>query len=79
MFQILFSVRSERQLMEEMKYNLLFRWFVGLGVEDPVRVSAVFKKNRDRFLTTGLSRKGMAALLAHREVAPLPSDDHFDV
>ncbi len=79
LIQILFSVRSERQLMEQMRYNLLFRWFVGLGIDDPVWVPTVFTKNRDRLLTTEMSRKVMAAILAHREVAPLLSDDHFSV
>ena len=62
-----------------MQYNLLFRWFVGLGVDDPVWVPTVFTKNRDRLLTTEMSRKVMAAILAHREVAPLLSDEHFSV
>ena len=79
LIQILFSVRSERQLMEQMQYNLLFRWFVGLGIDDPVWVPTVFTKNRDRLLTTDMSRKVMAAILAHREVAPFLSDDHFSV
>jgi transposase len=79
LIQILFSVRSERQLMEQMEYNLLFRWFVGLGIDDPVWVPTVFSQNRDRLLTTEMSRKLMAAILAHREVAPLLSDDHFSV
>jgi len=79
LIQILFSVRSERQLMEQMQYNLLFRWFVGLGVDDAVWVATVFTKNRDRLLTTEMSRKFLAALLAHREVAPLLSDEHFSV
>jgi len=79
LLQILFSVRSERQLMEQMQYNLMFRWFVGLGIDDAVWVPTVFTKNRDRLLTTDMSRKVMAAILAHREVAPLLSDDHFSV
>lgn len=79
LLQILFSVRSERQLMEQMDYNLMFRWFVGLGIDDPVWVPTVFTKNRDRLLTTEISRKVMAAILAHREVAPLLSDEHFSV
>lgn len=79
LIQILFSVRSERQLMEQMQYNLLFRWFVGLGIDDAVWVPTVFSKNRDRLLTTEMSRKVMAAILAHREIAPLLSDDHFSV
>jgi transposase len=79
LIQILFSVRSERQLMEQMQYNLLFRWFVGLGIDDPVWVPTVFTKNRDRLLTTDMSRKFLAAILAHREVEPLLSDEHFSV
>lgn len=79
LIQILFSVRSERQLMEQMEYNLMFRWFVGLGIDDPVWVPTVFTKNRDRLMTTEMSRKVMAAILAHREVAPLLSEEHFSV
>ncbi|WP_353351908.1 IS5 family transposase, partial [Aquicoccus sp. SU-CL01552] len=79
LLQILFSVRSERQLMEQMQYNLLFRGFVGLGIDDQVWVPTVFTKNRDRLLTTEMSRKVMAAILAHSEVAPLLSDEHFSV
>ncbi|MEW9922530.1 IS5 family transposase, partial [Marimonas sp. MJW-29] len=79
LLQILFSVRSERQLVEQMDYNLMFRWFVGLGIDDPVWVATVFTKNRDRLLTTEMSRKVMAAILAHPEVEPLLSDDHFSV
>ena len=77
--QILFSVRSERQLMEQLEYNLLFRWFVGLSIDEPVWVPTVFTKNRDRLLTTDIARKLMAAILAHEKVAPLLSDDHFSV
>lgn len=79
LLQILFSVRSERQLMEQMDYNLMFRWFVGLGIDDAVWVPTVFTKNRNRLLTTDMARKVMAAILAHREVAPLLSDEHFSV
>ena len=79
LIQILYSVRSERQLMEQMEYNLLFRWFVGLGIDDPVWVPTVFTKNRDRLLTTEMSGKFMAAILAHSEVKPLLSDEHFSV
>jgi len=63
LLQILFSIRSERRLMEQMNYNLLFRWFVGLGIDDRVWVPTVFSKNRDRLLTTEMSRKVMAAIL----------------
>ncbi len=77
--QILFSIRSERQLMEQLEYNLLFRWFVGLSIDEPAWVATVFSKNRDRLLTTDIARKLMAAILAHEKVAPLLSDDHFSV
>jgi transposase len=79
LIQILFSVRSERQLMEQMQYNLLFRWFVGLGIDDPVWVPTVFSKNRDRLLTTDIARQFLAAILADKAVAPLLSDEHFSV
>jgi transposase len=79
LIQILFSVRSERQLMEQMQYNLLFRWFVGLGIDDAVWVPTVFSKNRDRLLTTGIARQFLAAILADKAVAPLLSDEHFSV
>jgi transposase len=77
--QILFSIRSERQLMEQLEYNLLFRWFVGLSIDEPVWVPTVFSKNRDRLLTTDIARKLMAAILADEKIAPLLSDDHFSV
>lgn len=77
--QILFSIRSETQLMEQMQYNLLFRWFVGLSVDEPVWVPTVFTKNRDRLLNADIAKKLMAAILAHEKVAPLLSDDHFSV
>lgn len=57
LLQIPFSIRSERHLMEQMNYNLLFRWFVGLGIDDAVWVPTVFTKNRDRLLSTERSRK----------------------
>lgn len=79
LLHILCSIRSERQLMEQMGYNLLLRWFVGLGIDDAVRVPTVFTRNRDRLLTTDMSRKIMAAILAHRKVAPRLSDDHVSV
>ena len=79
LIQILFSIRSERQLMEQMQYNLLFRWFVGLGIDDPVWVPTVFTKNRDRLLNTDIARQFLAAILAHKDVAPLLADEHFSV
>jgi len=77
--QILFSIRSETQLMEQLQYNLLFRWFVGLSIDEPVWVPTVFTKNRDRLLNTEMSQKLLTAILAHEKIAPLLSDDHFSV
>lgn len=65
--------------MEQMQYNLLFRWFVGLGIADAVWVPTVFSKNRDRLLTTDIAQKFLAVILAHREITPLLSDEHFSV
>ena len=79
LIQILFSIRSERQLMEQLQYNLLFRWFVGLGIDDAVWVATVFTKNRDRLLNTDIARKFLAAILSDKAVAPLLSDEHFSV
>ena len=79
LIQILFSIRSERQLMDQMHYNLLFRWFVGLGIDDPVWVATVFTKNRDRLLNTDIARKFLAAILSDKAVTPLLSDEHFSV
>ena len=79
LLQILFPIRSGRQLMEQMDCNLLFRWFVGPGIDDAVRVPTVFTKNRGRQLTTEMSRKGMAAILSQPEVRPLLPDGQFSV
>ena len=79
LLQAFFSVRSERQLMEQLDFNLLFRWFVGLGIDDPVWDATVFTKNRNRLLDADVAAKFMAAVLAHREIKPLLSSDHFSV
>ncbi len=79
LLQALFTIRSERQLMEQLDYNLLFRWFVGLGIDDPVWVPTVFTKNRDRLLDADVAAKFMAQLLSHKEVRKLLSDEHFSV
>ena len=79
LIQILFSIRSERQLLDQLQYNLLFRWFVGLGIDDAVWVPTVFTKNRDRLLNTDIARKFLAAILSDKAVAPLLSDEHFSV
>ena len=79
LLQALFTIRSERQLMEQLDYNLLFRWFVGLGIDDAVWVPTVFSKNRDRLLDADVAAKFMSQLLAHKEVRGLLSDEHFSV
>ena len=79
LIQAFYTVRSERQLMEQLDYNLLFRWFVGLGIDDPVWDHSTYSKNRDRLLAADVAKKFLAAILAHGRVAPLLSDDHFTV
>ena len=79
LLQAFYTIRSERQLMEQLHYNLLYRWFVGLGVDDPVWVPTVFTKNRDRLLEADVARKFLRELLAHKEVRALLSDEHFSV
>jgi transposase len=61
------------------RYNLLYRWFVGLGVDDPIWVPTVFTRNRDRLLAAKVAHKFLAELLAHRDVRDLLSNDHFSV
>jgi transposase len=79
LLQILFTVRSERQLMEELEYNLLYRWFVGLGMDDPVWVPTTFTKNRDRLLEGDVARAFFDAVLAQAEENRLLSSEHFTV
>jgi transposase len=79
LLQAFYSVRSERQLMEQLDYNLLFRWFVGFGVDDPVWDVTVFTKNRDRLLEGEIAAKFFAAVLTRPELEPLLSDEHFSV
>ena len=77
--QVLYSVRSERQLMEQLDYNLLFRWFVGLSPDDPIWDPTVFTKNRERLQEGDVYQKFMTKLLKHEKVKPLLSDEHFSV
>jgi transposase len=79
LLQVLYSVRSERMLMEQLEYNLLFRWFVGLNVDEPVWVATVFSKNRDRLLTGDIAEKFFAEVLALARAGGLLSDEHFSV
>jgi transposase len=79
LLQALFSVRSERQLMEQITYNMMFRWFVGLSMDAPVWDVTVFTKNRDRLLAGDIARGFLAAILVDPQVEPLLSDEHFSV
>lgn len=79
LLQAFYSVRSERRLMEQVSYNMLFRWFVGLSMDAPVWDVTVFTKNRDRLLRGEVAGKFFAAVLADPEVKPLLSSEHFSV
>jgi transposase len=79
LLQAFFSIRSERLLMEQLDYNLLYRWFVGLGVDDAVWDHSVFSKNRDRLLEADVAAKFLSSVLANPQVKPLLSDEHFSV
>lgn len=79
LLQAFFSVRSERQLMEQMDYNLLFRWFVGLEMDDRVWDASSFSKNRDRLLEADVAREFLSVLLGLGQVKRLLSADHFSV
>jgi len=79
LLQAFYTVRSERQLMEQLNYNLLFRWFVGLSVDDPVWVPTVFSKNRDRLLEGDIAAAFLSAVLDLPQVKGLLSDEHFSV
>jgi transposase len=79
LLQAFYSVRSEPQLMEQLDYNLLFRWFVGLSLDAAVWDVTVFTKNRERLIEGDIARKFMAAVLSQGSVKALLSDDHFSV
>jgi transposase len=79
LLQAFYGIRSERQLMERLEFDLLFRWFVGLGVDDPVWDHSTFSKNRDRLLEGEIAAKFLAAVLAQPKVKRLLSNDHFSV
>ncbi|WP_244558907.1 IS5 family transposase [Bradyrhizobium brasilense] len=79
LLQAFYSIRSERLLMERMKYDLLFRWFVGIGVDDAAWDHSVFSKNRDRLLEGDIAVKFLAVVLARPRVKGLLSNDHFSV
>ena len=79
LLQAFYSIRSERQLMEQLDYNLLFRWFVGLAMDAPIWDATVFTKNRERLLEGDVAVKFMTAVLNQARVKELLSNDHFSV
>jgi transposase len=79
LLQAFYSIRSERQLVERIEFDLLFRWFVGLGVDDPVWDATSFTKNRDRLLEGDVALKVLASVLAQPKVKGLLSTEHFSV
>lgn len=79
LLQVFYGIRSERQLMEQLDYNLLYRWFVGLSPDDPVWDATTFTKNRERLQHGDVFQKFMTRLLNHPQVKPLLSDEHFSV
>jgi transposase len=79
LLQAFYGIRSERQLMEQLDDNLLYRWFVGLSPDDPVWDPTTFTKNRDRLQNSDVLAVFLARLLNHSEVKLLLSDEHFSV
>ena len=79
LLQAFYTVRSERQLMDRLEFDLLFRWFVGLGIDDPVWDHSTFSKNRDRLLAGDIAAKFLAAVLDQPRVKRLLSNEHFSV
>jgi transposase len=79
LLQVFYGIRSERQLMEQLDYNLLYRWFVGLSPDDSVWDPTTFTKNRERLREGEVFAKFMSKLLHHPQVKPLLSDEHFSV
>ena len=79
LLQVLYTVRSERLLIEQLEYNLLFRWFVGLGMDEPIWDHSTFSKNRDRLLRGDIADAFFAEVLGEARTAGLLSDEHFTV
>jgi transposase len=79
LLQAFYTIRSERQLMERLEFDLLFRWFVGLGIDDPVWDHSVFSKNRDRLLEGEIAAKCLVAILTQPRIKQLLSTEHFSV
>ena len=79
LLQVLYTVRSERQLMEQLDYNLLFRWFVGLNMDDAVWDPTVYTKNRQRLLEADVAKKFFGLVVEQAQSRDLMSDEHFTV
>jgi transposase len=79
LLQMLYSVRSERLLMEEIDYSVLFRWFVGMNLDEPVWDVTVFTKNRDRLLDGDVAREFLCEVVKQAQAKNLTSDEHFTV
>lgn len=79
LLQAFYTIRSERQLVERLDFDLLFRWFVGLGIDDPVWDASSFAKNRERFLAMEAATRFLAGIVAHPDVRRQMSRDHFSV
>jgi len=79
LLQVLYTIRSERMLMEQLEYDLLFRWFVGLNMDEPVWVPSVFSKNRDRLMAGDIAQQFFDRVLEQAESTGLTSDEHFSV
>jgi transposase len=79
LLQIFYTIRSERMLMEQLNYNLLFRWFVGLNMDDAVWDATVYSKNRERMLKSDIARLFFEAVVEEARVMNLLSDEHFSV
>jgi transposase len=79
LLQAFYTIRSERQLMEQIDYNLLFRWFVGLAMDASIWDVTVFTKNRERLLAGDIAARFLSAIVGQSRVQALLSDDHFSV
>ena len=76
LLQVLYSIRSERLLVEQLDYNLLFRWFVGLSMDDPVWDHSTFTKNRERLIGSDIARAFFGQVLGQAREGQLLSDEH---
>ena len=79
LLQVLYTLRSERLLMEQLEYNLLFRWFVGLNMDEPVWNVTVFTKNRKRLLQADIAKQFFSLVVGQAQALNLMSDEHFTV